>query len=96
MAMARRAIAEGGPSPESRAAHIFRRCLARAPETKEAARLTALYQRELERYRQDTAAAMEMATSHLGAAPKGTDISELAAWTVVANVVLNLDETLTK
>lgn len=95
-ALARRGVSEGGPSPESRATHIFRRCLSRAPEARELARLVVLYQRELDRYRQDQPAAAEMATSHLGAAPTEMNVSELAAWTVVANVVLNLDETLTK
>jgi hypothetical protein len=37
-----------------------------------------------------------MATDPLGALPEGMNAPELAAWTVVANVVLNLDETLTK
>ena len=39
---------------------------------------------------------MVTATSVLGAAPATLDIQHLAAWTVVANVLLNLDETLTK
>jgi hypothetical protein len=37
-----------------------------------------------------------MATIPLGALPAGYDVSELAAWTVVANVVLNLDGVLSK
>jgi hypothetical protein len=37
-----------------------------------------------------------MATEPRGPAPAGVDLAELAAWTVVANVVLNLDEFLTK
>jgi hypothetical protein len=32
----------------------------------------------------------------LGTVKTGMDIAELAAWTVVANVLLNLDETITK
>ena len=35
-----------------------------------------------------------MATEPLGPAPQAADIAELAAWTVVGNVLLNLDETL--
>ena len=35
-----------------------------------------------------------MATEPLGPAPDGSDLADLAAWTVVANVLLNLDETL--
>ena len=37
-----------------------------------------------------------MATDPLGPLPAGCDASELAAWTVVANVILNLDGVLTK
>ena len=37
-----------------------------------------------------------MASSLLGAPPKGSDVADLAAWTVVSNVLLNLDEVLTK
>jgi hypothetical protein len=33
-----------------------------------------------------------MATEPLGALPEGFDATELAAWTVVANAILNLDE----
>jgi hypothetical protein len=95
-ALARNAVSDGGPTAQSRAAHIFRRCLAREPDAKELSRLTELYQRELERFRQDSAAAAEIATSHLGSVPEGMNIAELAASTVIANVVLNLDETLTK
>jgi hypothetical protein len=36
--------------------------------------------------------AVKMATDPLGAAPGGSDVVELAAWTVVGNVLLNLDE----
>jgi hypothetical protein len=95
-ALARRAVAEGGPTPAERATHIFRRCLSRSPSAAERERLVALFAREHEHYRQDQAAAKEMATSHLGAPPEGSDLAELAAWTVVGNVVLNLDENLTK
>ena len=35
-------------------------------------------------------------TDPLGPAPEGADVAELAAWTVVSNVLLNLDETLMK
>jgi hypothetical protein len=33
-----------------------------------------------------------MANDPIGPAPKDADITELAAWTTVANVVMNLDE----
>jgi hypothetical protein len=37
-----------------------------------------------------------MATLPLGALPENVDVARLAAWTVVASVLLNLDEILTK
>jgi hypothetical protein len=37
-----------------------------------------------------------MATNPLGPAPSGSSVADLAAWTVVGNVLLNLDEMLMK
>jgi hypothetical protein len=39
---------------------------------------------------------VQLATDPLGPLPAGYEASELAAWTVVANVILNLDGVLTK
>jgi hypothetical protein len=49
-----------------------------------------------QRYQADPALANEMATSFAGAAPDKTNMVDLAAWTVVSNVLMNLDEALTK
>jgi hypothetical protein len=40
--------------------------------------------------------AARLASVPLGPVPEGVDPVDLAAWTVVANVLLNLDETLMK
>lgn len=95
-AVARRIMTEGGATAEERAALGFRLCVTRPPTAAEQARLVELYAKTLEKYRQDAAAATQMATDPLGPAPAGLDIAELASWTVVANVLLNLDETLAK
>jgi hypothetical protein len=58
--------------------------------------LETLYSKSLERFQADSAKAMDAATKPLGPLPKGADAAELAAWTMVANVLLNLDETLMK
>ena len=39
---------------------------------------------------------MDLATIPLGPLPDGVDADVAAAWTVVGNVLLNLDETLAK
>ncbi|HXG60324.1 MAG TPA: DUF1553 domain-containing protein, partial [Planctomycetota bacterium] len=91
-ALARRIVAEGGAGPRERAAYGIRRCLARAARPGEIDRLVALYEEARARYAADPARARAMATDPIGPAPEKTDVVELAAWTVVSNVLLNLDE----
>jgi hypothetical protein len=95
-ALARRMMNEAKGDDAQRAAYGFRLCVAREPRKNEVKRLVELYQDELARFKQDGKAAEKMATSELGKAPDKTNLEELAAWTVVANVLLNLDETITK
>ena len=95
-ALARKMIEEGGDSIESRLRRGFLRTLCRAPEAAEAERLTQLYDSELEHYRGASEDAATMATDPLGPLPEGIETAQAAAWTVVANVMLNLDETLIK
>jgi hypothetical protein len=90
-ALARR-IAAGGSSPDERVAFAFRTCLSRPPHAGEVTRIVKLYEQSLVNFINDDAAAKKMATEPLGAAPEGTNLAELAAWTVVSNVLLNLDE----
>lgn len=73
----------------------FRTCLSRLPRTEERSRLKELFNTELEHYTKDRDAAEKMAFGE--EKPAGSvDASKAAAWTVVANVLLNLDETITK
>lgn len=95
-ALARRMMTEVQGTEHERAAHGFRLCVARRPSPAELERLLDLYRDNLEKYAQDPAAAKAMATSGLPEPPKAMDPAMLAAWTVVANVLLNLDETVTK
>jgi hypothetical protein len=95
-ALARRMAREGGSTAAERASYGFRLCVARPPRDDELARLVQLYEKELTRFRQSPAEAQKLATDPLGPAPDGADLAELAAWTVVGNVLLNMDETLMK
>jgi hypothetical protein len=95
-ALARRIVSEGGDDVNARVTYAFRLTLTRPPSDNERARLASLYEKLLERYRADSGAAMPMATDPLGPVPQGMDVAELAAWTVVGNVLLNLDETLAR
>jgi hypothetical protein len=95
-ALARKIAAQPSSDVKDRITFAFRTCLARAPKQPEVDRLLTLFQTELANYRQDTKAAQKMASSEIGKAPSDADLAELAAWTVVANVLLNLDEIITK
>jgi hypothetical protein len=90
-AMARRLVA-AAPGTGARLSLLFRLCLAREPNDKEKATLQALLEQARGRYRTDAEAARRLATEPLGALPADADLAEHAAWTVVANVVMNLDE----
>jgi hypothetical protein len=87
-----RLIAASGSSPQERVAFAVRACLSRPPHEAEAPRLLKLYEQSLTDFWADADAAKKMATEPLGAAPEGANLAELAAWTVVSNVLLNLDE----
>jgi uncharacterized protein DUF1553/uncharacterized protein DUF1549/cytochrome c len=90
--LARRMMTEAGSNPAVKVAYGFRLCVARHPTPAERDRLVALYQQEKSRYQADEPAARTMAAAPNG----GLDLAARAAWTIVANVLLNLDEMLTK
>jgi len=92
-ALARRMVNEGGEAAATQAARGFRLVLARGPNPQESERLVRLHAEAAADYAANLEAARKMATDPLGPAPAGTDVADLAAWTVVANVILNLDET---
>ena len=89
---AQRMIQEGGATPAERIAWAFQTALSRPPDARESAILTEGLARHLARYQ----AAPEEAKALLaqGHAPVTADMdpATLAAYTVTANVVLNVDE----
>jgi mono/diheme cytochrome c family protein len=95
-ALARRIVKEGGPTTEERARFGLQLCLCRPPRTEQVQQVMELFQTEREHYRKDMKAALALATEPLGPLPASMDAAELAAWTVVANVLLNMDAVLMK
>ncbi|HEV7222189.1 MAG TPA: DUF1553 domain-containing protein, partial [Pirellulales bacterium] len=95
-ALARRIVSGGGSNPPERAVYGFRLCLARPPSDAEVQSILRLYELAFERFKADEAQAVKMATEPLGPAPAGANVAELAAWTVVGNTLLNLDEALAR
>lgn len=94
-ALARRMMT-AAPTAAGRIEHGFKRCLSRGPSPLEQKDLMSLFEKTLPRFQSDPVKAREFATKPIGEAPAGVDVAELAAWTVVANVLLNLDEFLMK
>ena len=93
-ALARRMVREGGATEAERVTRGFRLVLGRQPTAVEVERLLRLHAEALADYRAVPEEARKFATDPLGPAPEELgDLSDLAAWTVVANVLLNLDET---
>lgn len=95
-ALAERVIAEGGPDDEKRLLWLFRTVLSRKPDAKEFSMLTAALTKQRELYQKDPKAA-EKAISVGESTPKKIAApAETAAWALIANLVLNLDETVTR
>jgi hypothetical protein len=95
-ALARRTLKEGGMTAAERAAYAFRLCLVRPPKPEELSRLVKLFEETKEALAKDSRKATQLATVPIGSVPAGMDLTEVAAWTVVGNVLLNLDETMMK
>jgi len=94
--LAERVMTEGGRSAGDRIAFAFRLATARTPTADEAAVLRTVFDDELARFQKESGAAVKLLS--VGESPRdGTlDTAELAAWTSVGSVILNLDEVLNK
>ena len=95
-ALARRIIKEGGAGAEARAKFGIELCQGRPATAEQVKAVIDLCKADMERYRADKPAAEQLATNPLGPLPAGVEPDEAAAWTVVSNVLLNLDSVLTK
>lgn len=95
-AFARRMLQAGGATDLERVTFGLEVALARPAESPAVAALVELVEAERQRFRADPSAAASLATDPLGALPEGVEPVEAAAYTVVANVLLNMDAFLTK
>jgi hypothetical protein len=83
-------------APSALVTFAFRRVLSRAPHLEETQLLVAAHEQALARFRRDAASAERLLS--VGQAPReaGLDPADLAAWTVVMSMILNLDEAISK
>lgn len=91
--MAKRMMREGGTTTADRAVYGFRLAVSRAPSQAEVDRLKAFYLKQLQEYSHDPKAAERTVGTQTSSSG---DTQEWAAWTMVANVVMNMDETISK
>jgi hypothetical protein len=93
---AARILASGPASADQRIEWAWQQGLQRSPRADELQTVRALFEQHLARYRQDPAAADALLKTGIAPVPAGVDKAELAAWTHVARVLLNLHETITR
>ena len=93
---ASRIINEGGETPTERINWAYHWVLSRLPQPKELEIMNALYEKHLTEFTGNLEAAEALVTTGEAAATEAVEPHELAAWTSVARVILNLHETITR
>jgi hypothetical protein len=93
---AARIMKEGGSGPEERIAWACRQALQRLPRVEEMETLMPLFLGHLAQYKAEPAAADDLLKTGFAPLPEGLDRAELAAWTHVARVFLNVHEFITR
>jgi mono/diheme cytochrome c family protein len=97
-ALAREILVHGGRTDRERVDYAFRRVLARTPTDDERKVLLGLLETQFKRIAEGRVNARELATGTSAPPdlPPGVSPAQLAAYTVVSRVLLNLDEAITK
>jgi hypothetical protein len=92
-ALAERTLAAGGATDEGRITWIYRTVLSRRPAAEELELVTKALQKQRDVYRADLDAAKKATNVGESVPTNVAPADETAAWTMIANLVLNLDET---
>jgi len=98
-ALARKTLTEGGKTDADRINFAFRRAVSRAPTDGERKELLALLEKQEKHIGEGWVKPFELSTGKNekpDSLPDGATPTQLAAYTVVSRVLLNLDETITK
>lgn len=98
-ALALRVLREGGPDDESRINHAFRLCTSRLPDKRESEQIQKLLGSRRDQLKKGALKASDIAFNTLtrtSSLPADATPNDIAAWSIVSRVLLNLDETITK
>ena len=91
-----RMMREGGAHPQTRIAQGFAWCTAREPNETERALLERAFKEHLDRFQSDADAVAKLLSVGSASVAPGVDAAELAAYTTIARLLLNLSEFITK
>lgn len=94
--LALRMLNEGGPAAQTRLTYGFRLLLSRSPQPGELATLASALERHQRDFQSDPDAATKLLNVGESKTVSPIQPGELAAYTLVASTLLNLDETVTK
>lgn len=92
--LARRVVLYELPSAseQQRLERMFQHALTRTPSSRESATLARLLQETRHEFASQVGRARQFASDPIGPLPADSDPVELAAWTTLGNIILNLDE----
>ena len=89
-------LRDGGDTDEARIRWVWKRVLSREAGDREVTVLRRIIDENRKHYSADEPAAKKLLGVGMAPAPKGANASELAAWTMAARTLLNLNETITR
>ncbi|MBS0211222.1 MAG: DUF1553 domain-containing protein [Planctomycetes bacterium] len=95
-ALAERAIDEGGKTPEARITYLYRVAVGRRPDPAELKLVAAAYAKQLRLFQEQPRDASRAVSNGESVPRQLAPDTETAAWTLVANLILNLDETVNR
>ena len=94
--LAERMMLEGGETPAQRIGYGYLLTTAHRPRPEAEAILVRGFEQHLDRYEADRRAAVELVKLGERQRDETLDVAELASYTMVANLLLNFDGTITK
>lgn len=94
--LAERIVKEGGLTHDERIGFAFRTVASRKPKVEEVAILKRIFETELVKFRDEPAKAAKFLSVGEAHKDEAIDAAELAAWSAVSAVLLNLDEVVTR
>ena len=94
--VAERLMTDGGATPEERVSFAYQLATAQRPRPEAQAVLADAFYGYLDAYRADRRAALELVDVGEHPRDETLDIAELASYTMVSSMILNLDRTITK